>query len=149
MSDYIDITPEQLVETLVDACATYTDDVKQKVHKGIDKIAREAKSEVKKKSPRSKKKYDGNPENYKGSGRFAKENSKPYNESWITRKEENNGVYTVTVHNKRFQLVHLLELGHVLRDGTGRVYGEVTPREHVKPVNTDAEKKVDKLLEEL
>ena len=153
MSDCIDIAPEQLVEVLADACATYTDDVKKKVHKGIDKIAREAKSEVKAKSQRSKKKYDGNKDNYKGDKRFAEANVKPYNENWTTSTKEENGIYTATVHNKKWQIVHLLEYGHLTRKGTGRTagkgkeYAKAFP--HVNQTLKNAGKKVDELLEDL
>lgn len=159
MSDYIDITPEQLVETLVDACATYTDDVKKKVHKGIDKIAREAKPEVKEKSPKRKKKapnipYDQNTiKHLKELGIELKGEDKSYNESWTTTKTESNGVYTVTVHNKKWQLVHLLEFGHLTRKGTGRTAGKgkesTEAIAHVEPTQKHVEEKVDKLLEEL
>lgn len=129
MADTIDVA--DLTKALVDACTTYTDDVKQKVHKGIRKIARETKSEVVSKSP-------------KGKVNLVRD-YKHYKDGWTTSTKESNGVYTVTVHNKKYQLVHLLELGHLNRDGTTR--SRVFP--HVEPVNTDVDKKVDKLLEDL
>ncbi len=144
------VSVDDFCAVLADTYRKFADEeVKKKVKKGINKISREAKQEVKAKSRRSKTKYDGNPDNYKGDKRFAKDNSKPYNESWVTSTKEENGIYTVAVHNKKWQLVHLLELGHVLRDGTGRVYGEVPAYKHIEPARENAKEKVDKLLEEL
>lgn len=144
------VTAEDFCKVLADTCRKFADEgVKKKVKTGIRKIASEAKSEVTAKSRRSDKEYDGNTDNYKGSARFAKENSRPYKESWVTSTTEEKGVFRVIVHNKKWQLVHLLELGHVLRDGTGRVYGEVPAYEHVQSTYDNADKKVDELLEDL
>ena len=38
------------------------------------------------------------------------------------------------IYNDLYSLPHLLEHGHVIRNGTGRVYGKVPGREHIKPV---------------
>lgn len=129
MSDTIDVA--EFTKALADACATYTDDVKQKVHKGIKKIAREAKADVVAKSPKGKTNL--------------KRGYKHYKDGWTATTKESKGVYRVTVHNKQYQLVHLLELGHLNRDGTTRS----TAFPHVEPVEKEAERKVDKLLEDL
>lgn len=127
----MDIDVSEFTKTLVDACATYTDDVKQKVHKGVRKIAREAKAEVSAKSPKGKVNLVRGYKHFK--------------DGWTTSTKESKGVLTVTVHNKKYQLVHLLELGHLNRDGTTR--SRTFP--HVEPVNTDVERKVDELIKEI
>ncbi|MDE5570297.1 MAG: hypothetical protein K2I82_06545 [Ruminococcus sp.] len=129
MADTIDVT--DFTKALVDACTTYTDDVKQKVHKGIRKISREAKAEVVAKSPKGKVNLTRDYKHYK--------------DGWTTSTKESNGVYTAMVHNKKYQLVHLLELGHLNRDGTTRTQAF----SHVEPAEKETERKVDKLLEDL
>lgn len=143
----VTITPEEFSDIIVELVKTEVDENKKKVTNGIKKIAREARQEVEAKSPVSKKEYDGNTDNYKGSKRFAQDNAKHYKESWTTTTVEEKGTLTATVHNKKWQLVHLLENGHLLKDGTGRVYGEVPAYEHVETAQKHAEEKVYALLE--
>lgn len=43
--------------------------------------------------------------------------------------------FQAIIYNKdRYQLAHLLEKGHVSRNGTGRTFGFVSGRPHIKPV---------------
>lgn len=147
------VSVDDFCAVLADTYRKFADEeVKQKVKKGINKIAREAKTEVKKKSRRSKKKYDDSfAKRYKEitGEELSNAKNKHYADSWITSVKEENGIYTAAVHNRKWQLVHLLENGHLLRDGTGRVYGEVPAYEHVESTQNNAEEKVNKLLEEL
>ncbi len=135
MSDILSIEVEDFVKELTKAYSTYTDEVKKKAESGIRKIAKEAKDEVISGSPKGKVNLT--------------RGYKRYKDGWSTSTKKKNGVFTVTVHNKKYRLIHLLELGHLLKDGTGRVYGEVPAYEHIKPARENAEEKVDKLLEEL
>ena len=58
-----------------------------------------------------------------------------YAKGWGTKTQrERNGLYTITVHNKTdYQLTHLLENGHVVRNKSG-VYGRAPAKVHIKPV---------------
>lgn len=38
------------------------------------------------------------------------------------------------IYNEHYSLPHLLEHGHVTRNGTGRIFPETPPREHIAPV---------------
>lgn len=147
----VTVTPEEFTAVLAEFVKFGIDENKQAVHDGIKKISREAKKEVESKSQVSDKEYSGNIDDYKGSKRFADDNSKHYKDSWTTTTTEENGVLTVTVHNKKFQLVHLLENGHLTRKGTGRTAGTGKEKtrafKHVEPVQQHAEEKVDALLE--
>lgn len=147
------ITPDELSAVLTEIVKFELDENKKKVTNSIKKIAREAKQEVESKSRVSDKKYSGNIDDYKGNKRFANDNSKHYKDSWTTTTTEENGVLTVTVHNKKFQLVHLLENGHLTRKGTGRTAGKGREKtrafKHVEPVQIHAEEKVNALLEGL
>lgn len=131
MSEYTNITPEQLVDTLVNAYETYTDDVKKKVRTGINKISREAKQEVISLSRKGRK--------------SKKDGYIHYKDGWINTTIQDNGIYGAAVHNKKYQLTHLLEFGHINRDGTTRA--KAFP--HISITQKHAEEKVDKLLEEL
>lgn len=52
------------------------------------------------------------------------------------------------VHNEdHYRLAHLLEKGHVIKNGTGRTFGRTTGKEHIKPVNDWANEELPKLVE--
>ncbi|MDE5772758.1 MAG: HK97 gp10 family phage protein [Ruminococcus sp.] len=132
MSDSISI--DEFSEVLAETCRKYTNEITEKVENGIQKIGKEAVSEVKSLSPV-----------YKGNNKKLTKGA--YKRGWTYQVDQSRGKIQVTVHNKKYQLVHLLELGHVLRDGTGRVYGEIPPKVHVETAETHAKEKVDALLE--
>ena len=69
----------------------------------------------------------------KGSGEYAR--------GWKMQKSQSRLSSYVTIYNDHYSLPHLLEHGHVVRNGTDRVYPSVIGREHIKPVD-------DKLVEE-
>ncbi|MDE6500798.1 MAG: HK97 gp10 family phage protein [Ruminococcus sp.] len=131
MADTIDI--DEFSEILAETCRKYSEEVKQEVKTGIEKIGKETVSEVKSLSPV-----------YKGKDKNLKKGA--YKRGWTYSVDESRGNFRVTVHNKKYQLVHLLELGHLLKDGTGRIYGEVPPKKHVETAENHAEEKVDALL---
>ena len=58
-----------------------------------------------------------------------------YAKGWGTKTQrERNGLNTITVHNKtNYQLTHLLENGHVVRNAKG-TYGRAPAIVHIKPV---------------
>lgn len=64
-----------------------------------------------------------------------------YSRSWTYRKDQDARVrVTGHVYNaKHYRLTHLLENGHVIRNGTGRTFGFVRAYEHIAPVNDWAE----------
>lgn len=130
------ISPEDLVFAMVEAAETYTNEICETVEEGIMSIGKEAMQEVKTLSP----KYEGeNKKLRKGK----------YRSGWTYLLERSKGNFKITVHNRQYQLVHLLELGHCLRDGTGRVCGNVSAFPHVEIAEKHAEEKINKLLEGL
>lgn len=61
-----------------------------------------------------------------GSGKYAS--------GWKAQTDRGRMNTTSTIYNEYPGLPHLLEYGHVSRNGTGRVYGSVPGREHIKTI---------------
>ena len=101
-------------QQMKDILSSYSKDVREATNKAIEKTARQSVRKLKDTSP-------------KKTGGYAK--------GWATKKERSNdGIYTVTVHNKTdYQLTHLLENGHVVRNKKG-VYGRTNGTKHIAPV---------------
>ena len=57
-----------------------------------------------------------------------------YAQGWKSTTDQSRFSTVATIYNEHYALPHLLEHGHVIRNGTGRVYGEVPGREHIAPV---------------
>lgn len=136
------ISPEDLVSAMVEAAETYTNEICEAVEEGIERIADETLKEVKSLSPI----YEGNSKKLRKG---------KYRSGWTTSVDRSKGKIQITVHNKQYQLVHLLEHGHLTRLGTGRKYYNdngrkyAQPFSHVAPAEKHAEEKINKLLEEL
>lgn len=61
--------------------------------------------------------------------------SSEYVKGWTSRLETGRLSAQGTIYNKNVPgLPHLLEHGHVSRNGTGRTFGEVPGRVHIAPV---------------
>lgn len=127
-------TPEALVAALVSTCEEYTEEIRETVEEGIIDIGQEATAEIRAIAPV-----------YEGSNKNTSKGA--YKRSWTYRVDRERGKINVTVHAKspHYRLTHLLENGHLNRDGTTR--SKAIP--HISIVNNLAEKKVDKLLEDL
>ena len=117
---------DDLTSALVEACKTYTEEVVKKVEDGIADIGKDATDEVKSLAPVDKGGYRRN---------------------WTYRIDRSRGEFKVTVHVKgrKYRLTHLLEYGHLNRDGSTRA------REfpHISIAEKHAEEKVNELLENL
>lgn len=128
------ISPDELAAVLAECCKKYTDEVVKKVGEGVENIGMETARELKELSPVS----DGSDKSIpKGA----------YRRSWTCKIEKERGKFTVTVYvkGKHYRLAHLLENGHLNRDGTTR--SKEFP--HISIANKHAQEKIDKLLEDL
>ena len=68
-----------------------------------------------------------------------------YARGWKVKKES---ATSVIVHNSdHYQLTHLLENGHVIRNKKG-TYGRAPAHKHIKPVETWANKEFQRLIKE-
>lgn len=99
---------------MADILEDYSKEVRRAAADSQDKIAKEAVQKLKNTSP-------------KKSGDYARD--------WALKRERSRtGVPTVTVYNKKhYQLTHLLENGHIIRNAKGE-YGRFNGVKHIAPV---------------
>lgn len=89
---------------------TVNNEVKESTKRNIDAVSREAVQKLKNTSPRK---------------------TGSYSKGWAVKRE---GEMDVVVHNRTdYQLTHLLENGHVIKNKKG-TYGRVSGRKHIAPV---------------
>ena len=101
------------MDTILD---TYSKEVCEATNESIDSVSKQARKMLRNTSPK------GNP------------HQRRYAESWTLKRSKGKGrVIDVIVHNKQYQLTHLLENGHVIRNAKG-TYGRTSPIKHIEPV---------------
>lgn len=112
------------VEKILD---DYSVEVKRATNNSMDVVAKECVSKLKATSP-------------KKSGSYAR--------GWgIKRQRGSGGINTVTVHNRTdYQLTHLLENGHVIRNKKG-TYGRTSGIKHIAPVEEWAQSELPAEIE--
>lgn len=130
------ISPDGFVEALMEATRTMTEEVVEEIDNGLERIGAETVEELKRTSPV-----------YKGKSKKLKKGD--YRKKWKYLAEKERGVKTVTVYNQKGGLTHLLEHGHLVKNGTGRVLGNASPIPHIEIAEKHAEEKIDRLLEDL
>ena len=107
------VTPEQLAASLQKILEEYGDDVERASEECIREVAKAGRKALRSNSPKKK-------------GDYAK--------GWSFEMDKQR-LYTVaTLYNKKPGLPHLLEFGHVTRNGTGRSYGSVKALPHIGSV---------------
>lgn len=113
-----------LADEIAEALRAYTDEIAEGTDKIVKEIGDEAIAKLKETSP-------------KDTGEYSK--------SWkykITSKKKGN--LKMTLHNAKPWLTHLLENGHVTRNG-----GRTRPQPHIAPVEKWANEELQKRIEEL
>ena len=76
-----------------------------------------------------------------------KKRKRKYANTWTATVDRKRLYTTVTIHNTQPGLPHLLENGHVSRNGTGRTFPKVAGREHIAPVEEKLIKEYEVELE--
>lgn len=101
----------------------YGDRINDEVQKVLPDVVDKGVQELKQKSGTLFKKHGKGPH---------------YADSWTKKEWKNSKYYNgYTIHNRKYQLTHLLEKGHAKRNG-GRVEG----RPHIAPVEKMTEKEL-------
>lgn len=80
--------------------------------------------------------------------KFGRYDRGKYSKSWAVKQEKSNwGSNTYIIYNKKhYRLTHLLEFGHVVKNGTKRVVGKARAIPHIKPMEEWVQNQLPKLL---
>ena len=80
--------------------------------------------------------------------KFGRYDRGKYSKSWAVKQEKSNwGTDSYTIYNKKYyRLTHLLEFGHVVKNGTKRVVGKAGAIPHIKPMEEWVQNQLPKLL---
>ena len=126
------IRPVDLSKAINEILSKYGDEVYTVMESSIDEVAEEATNKLK-------------------AVTHFRNNAFEYSESWVNEKLSGKPLTcTRAVHNeKHYRLTHLLEKGHVVRNGTGRNKGKqrTDAFPHIAPVNDWANKELVQLVE--
>ena len=128
---YKKIQPEELADVVSEMLKESYEVVDKVVDQSIKKTRTEARKKVKQLSNRSK---------------IARE--KHYADDWTTKLESSRTplIKRVTVHNRQYQLTHLLEHGHFIFNQHGGAYGRTRAFPHVGPTQEMADEMFEKEL---
>ena len=120
-----------LESTLKQILAEYGDDVYKVLDTAVNEVCDEAVQKL----------HAGG--SYKGGS--------DYNADWVADDVPKGRFFKQkVVHNaEHYRLAHLLEKGHVIRNGTGRVYGKTRAFPHIKPVEEWAKEELPRKVEEM
>lgn len=112
------ISVDSLASLVTYELSHYDQDVAEALAEECLEIAKEGVKELKKTSPQETKRY-----------------AKGWRVSVTYRSFTD---FRYRIHNQgRYQITHLLEFGHVVKNGTARVYGRVEGKVHIKPVEDE------------
>lgn len=115
-----------LADQVTDLLEKYSKNVTEEMHNVFKKEAAKARSELKAASPRD---------------------SGQYVAGWAIKDESTRLTVDYTIYNRTPGLPHLLEFGHVIRNGTGRTFGSAPSHPHIASVNDELQNTVISELE--
>lgn len=128
----VKVSPDQLGQAILKGLEIYTEEVSEAVSKAVQDVGKDSAKELRTINQVS------------GSNVWEQ-----YPKGWAVQNTKRKGRTISEVHNKEhYRLTHLLENGHVIKNGTGRTYGSTRKFEHIKPVEEKAVKELEKKIME-
>ena len=112
---------------LTEAMQQYSDVVSEEIEKALKDVGKQTVKKVKDLSP------ERTGHRIKGAD--------SYKRGWTAKVERQTGSVKVTVHNKQYQLTHLLEHGHRIKGG-----GKTKAQPHLAPAEQFAEAEAMKAI---
>jgi hypothetical protein len=121
------VSVDQLSAEFTKIISDYTDEKAEEVKSAVKDVSKSCLNEIKQNSPRL---------------------TGDYKKGWRRRTAfESRQDLRVEIYNKtNYQLTHLLEFGHVIKNGTHREYGTVSGRPHIRPAEQRAEQELEKRI---
>lgn len=108
----------------------YGEKADEMIEKAAKKVAKKAKKELEAVSPKRS-----------GGG-------KRYSQGWRITEDKDRMGNLVRIHNvNKPGLAHLLEYGHVTKNGTGRIFGQTPAHPHIEKINQMAQEDFLKEIE--
>lgn len=108
---------EKFADALQDILTQYAEDVQKGMQEAIDEVGKSAATAVKQNAKQAV-------------------HSKKYHSGWTYTAEHDRTGALGHVHNRtEYQLAHLLEKGHVTRNGTGRTFRPTPAHPHIQEVD--------------
>lgn len=108
---------DKLAEDMRKMLEEYQDDVKGSMSEIVVQTAKKGAQAMRRASKQATKTHTGE-----------------YAKGWTSQVNQGRLFTTAVIYNNHPGLPHLLEHGHVTRNGTGRTYPETPGREHIAPI---------------
>lgn len=120
---------DRLATELAEILQDYDGDVTEGTAEAVQKAAKTAQQALRSTSPKG------------ATGDYAR--------SWRVEVEKSRMATSATVYSTKPGLPHLLEFGHVSRNGTGRTFGAVPAHPHIEPVEKQVVEDFEKAIREV
>ena len=126
------VSTNELGSAILKELSTYTEEVEEAVSKAVITVGKEAANEL------------------RATTQVAGSNVwKNYPQSWKSTPERRKGKQVGKVHDvDHYRLTHLLENGHVIKNGTGRTYGRTREFPHIITVEQKSVEELEKRIRE-
>lgn len=111
---------DQLSTAIAGILSEYAEDIQGNVAQITEQMGKKGAQALRRQSRQALK---------KGTGEYAK--------GWKYEFRKTRRYAKTTIFNEHYSLPHLLEYGHVTRNGTQRVYPDTPAHEHIKPVEDE------------
>lgn len=132
MTEGTKVSPDQLGAAIIKELNRYTEEVEKAVSQAVIDVGKQSANEL-----RNVRQVD---------------ESNVWNKyplGWKSTNTRSRRKQEATVHNvNHYQLTHLLENGHVIKNGTGRTYGNTRKFPHIITVEKKSVEELEKRIKE-